>query len=256
MMIRKLITLVVVSALSATAGTALADPCGAVLCLSTNKTAPHQCKEHVDGYFSIKVKRKPCRKCGEVFDPGATAAKRYTEVMDKCDGARQQDKDYVNGLYGTMEYSPFDYVNVDEKSGESTGYSDDSLKKTVETRYVTCAQAAGNPAYSGMVGTPTAAAKQIPDGSVLVDEGGAPVQVINGWTNHVLGYDQSQGGGIWGQGTPIYGFAVETRTVTTTVGQGKWVSETDWAASKTSNCVMNNPWTYWQQIQNANNAGG
>jgi len=253
---RRLITLVVVSALSAIAAPAFADPCGAVLCLSTNKTAPHQCKEHVDGYFSIKVRVKPCKHCGEVFDPGATAAKRYSEVMDKCDGARQQDKDYVNGMYGTLEYSPFDYVNVDEKSGESTGYSSDSLTNTVESRYVSCGEAASNPAYSGMVGTPTAAAKQIPDGSVLVDASGAPVQVVGGWTNHVLAYEQSQGGDIWGQGgTPIYGFAIETRTVTTTSGQGKFISSTDWSATKTSNCVMSDPSSFWQQIQYSYSGG-
>jgi hypothetical protein len=254
MMNRKFITFVVVSALSAMAAPASADPCGAILCLSTNKTAPHQCKEHVDEYFSIRVYHTVHKK--KVFDPGATAGKRYKESMDKCDGAEQKDKDYVNGLYGTLERSPWDYVDVEESTGESTGYSDDSLTKTVESRYVTCDQAANNPAYSGMVGSPTSAARQIPNGSVLVDEGGAPVQIMGGWTNHVLGYDQSQGGGLWGQGTPIYGFAVETRTVTTTSGQGKWVSETNWTASKTSNCVMNNPMTYWQQIQNANSSGG
>lgn len=250
---RKLITFGVVSALFAlSAPVAMADPCGAVLCLSTNKTAPHECKSHVDGYFSIKVKYKPCKKCGEVFDPGATSAKRYSEVMDKCDGARQQDKDYVNGLYGTMEYSPFDYVNVDSSSGQSTGYSADSLTQVVETRYLTCAQAATMPAYSGMVGTPSTAALQLPEGAILTDNGGQQVQISGGWANHVIATDNSNG---WG-GTPVYGFAVETRTLTKTSGQGVVVSETDWSATKTSNCQITDPYSYWQQYNMAYNGGG
>ena len=79
------------------------EPCGAVLCLSNNETAPWECKEAVDGYFDIRVYRK--RK----FDPGATSIKRYQEVMDKCDGAQQSDKDRINAKYGTLEHSPFTF---------------------------------------------------------------------------------------------------------------------------------------------------
>ena len=80
------------------------DPCGAVMCLSANATAPHECKDYVDGYFEIRVYRHRHR-----FDPGATAAKRYREVMDKCDGARQEDKERINAKYGTLEHSPFSF---------------------------------------------------------------------------------------------------------------------------------------------------
>lgn len=102
----------VVAAL-ATAQPAMAgEPCGAVMCLSHNDTAPHQCKDHVDGYFSIRVYRSQKKK--RIFDPGATAIKRYQEVMDKCDGAKQSDKDRINAKYGMLEYSPFDYIVVPE----------------------------------------------------------------------------------------------------------------------------------------------
>ena len=225
---------------------AFAEPCGAVLCLSTNKTAPHECKGHVDGYFSIKVRVKPCKKCGEVFDPGATSAKRYREVMDKCDGARQKDKDYVQATYGMMEYSPFDYVNTDSK-GNSTGYSDDSLMKVTETRYLTCADAAGDSKYSSQVKTPTAAALQVPDGSVQYDNATGQIiaQASGGYANHSLATDNSNG---WG-GAPIYGFATETRTITKTTGQGVVTNTTDWAATQTYSCTISDPnsFTFTQQ---------
>lgn len=96
-------------ALASLAGTqaAMADPCGAVMCMSHNETAPWQCKEHVDSYFNIRVYRS--HKKSRIFDPGATAIKRYQEVMDKCDGAKQEDKDKVNAKYGMLEYSPFSF---------------------------------------------------------------------------------------------------------------------------------------------------
>lgn len=81
------------------------EPCGTVLCLSNNETAPWECKEAVEGYFDIRVYHG--RK--HVFDPGATSVKRYKEVMDKCDGARQPDKDRINAKYGTLEHSPFSF---------------------------------------------------------------------------------------------------------------------------------------------------
>ncbi len=231
---------------------ALADPCGAVLCLSTNKTAPHQCKEHVDGYFSIKVKRKPCRKCGEVFDPGATAIKRYREVMDKCDGARQKDKDYVNATYGTMEYSPFDYVIVDDKGNEQ-GYSQDSLMNVQETRTLTCSEAVQTQAYGGKIPEPTRAAKAVPNGYQLTDYNGNVVAVANsGFADRPLHTEQSN---QWPYGnTVVYGYAIEARTITKTTGQGKVVSVTEWAPTKTNDCTMSTPEAYQPPyVQNYSN---
>lgn len=80
------------------------DPCGAVMCLTQNATAPHECKDHVDGYFNIRVYDDEHR-----YNPGATAAKRYREVMDKCEGAQQSDKERINAEYGTLEHSPFSF---------------------------------------------------------------------------------------------------------------------------------------------------
>lgn len=96
-------------ALLALSQASLADPCGAVMCLSTNKTAPEQCKGHVDGYFNIRVYHKHHH-----YDPGATAAKRYAEVLEHCQDARQEDKDYVQATYGPLEYYPFEYSNAGE----------------------------------------------------------------------------------------------------------------------------------------------
>lgn len=81
------------------------DPCGAVMCLSVNDSAPWQCGDHVNTYFNIRVYRGK----KHVFDPGATAAKRYSEVMDQCPDAEQSDKDKVNATYGTLEYFPFGF---------------------------------------------------------------------------------------------------------------------------------------------------
>jgi hypothetical protein len=83
------------------------DPCAAVICLSQNKTAPHECKKEVEDYFKIRVYRE--RHSKTHFDPGATAAKRYEKVMDKCPDAEKKDKDNINAMYGTLEYSPFKY---------------------------------------------------------------------------------------------------------------------------------------------------
>ncbi len=84
----------------------IADPCGAVMCLAQNKSAPQECKGHVDEYFNIRVYRKRY-----IFDPGATAGKRYNEVLNNCSDARQEDKDYVSAKYGTLEHYPFDYAS-------------------------------------------------------------------------------------------------------------------------------------------------
>lgn len=105
----------------ATAQPAMAEPCGAVLCLSNNELAPHECKDHVDGYFSIRVYHTVHRK--KVFDPGATAAKRYKEVFDKCDGARQSDKDRINAKFGTLKNSPFQFS--DHSTDDNSSYNSD-----------------------------------------------------------------------------------------------------------------------------------
>lgn len=81
------------------------DPCAAVVCLSNNMNAPHQCKDAVDGYFQIKEYHRGTR----AFDPGATALKRFREVMDKCPDARQTDKNRINAMFGTLEHSPFQF---------------------------------------------------------------------------------------------------------------------------------------------------
>ena len=86
-----------------------ADPCGAVLCLSTNDAKPWECKEHVDEYFNIREYAKPCKKCKVAFDPGRTAQSRYRKVMNQCKDAKQVDKDRINAAYGTIEYNPFKF---------------------------------------------------------------------------------------------------------------------------------------------------
>lgn len=231
------ISLIAAALAALAAPPAMADPCGAVLCLSTNKTAPYQCKGHVDEYFNIKVYVKPCKKCGEVFDPGATAAKRYREVMDKCTEARQKDKDYVNATYGTLERSPFDYVNVDDK-GNETGYNQVSLMDVTEQRTLSCPEAAQTQAYGPKIAEPTWQAKAVPNGYQLLDGNGQVAAVANGgYADGPLYVDQSSG---WG-GTTIYGAVLETRTITKTTGQGKVVNVTEWKATKTNSCKMADP---------------
>lgn len=87
------------------------DPCGAVMCLSQNKSAPQQCKGEVDDYFNIRVYHARHK-----YDPGATEARRYSEVTSRCSDARQEDKDFVQATYGTLEHYPFSFSNV--SSGE------------------------------------------------------------------------------------------------------------------------------------------
>lgn len=82
-----------------------ADPCAAVVCLSNNTNAPHECKEAVEGYFSIKEYHRGTR----AFDPAGTAIKRFREVMDKCPDARQEDKNRINAMFGALEHSPFQF---------------------------------------------------------------------------------------------------------------------------------------------------
>lgn len=87
------------------------DPCGAVMCLSQNKSAPQQCKGQVDDYFNIRVYHARHK-----YDPGATAARRNSEVTSRCSDARQEDKDFVQATYGPLEYYPYGFSNV--SSGE------------------------------------------------------------------------------------------------------------------------------------------
>lgn len=223
----RFITTLVVAVSSLLAAPAFADPCGAVLCLSTNKMAPWQCKGHVDEYFNIKVSMKPCKKCGEVFDPGATAAKRYSEVLQKCPDARPVDRDSVSALYGTLQYSPFDYIGTDDK-GNSTGYVASSLTTITERRYLTCSEASST--YN--LATPTADALSIPDGTTAwVD--GTQVVAGSGFQNWPL-FDEN------GQ-LVQFGFGIETREVTKTTGQGTVTNVTDWKATTTHSCTISQP---------------
>lgn len=217
-----------IAVLGSIATTASAEPCGAVLCLSTNETAPEECKGHVDGYFSIRQYYQPCKKCGMAFDAGGTAAKRMREVMDQCKEAKQIDKDKVNAKYGTLERSPFDYTTTN-KDGSSGGYAASSLTKVKETRYYTCAEAAQMPAYSGKISRPSAAALAVPDGA-STSVGGMTVIAMGGYANWPL-YD------VDGQFVQ-YGFVVESRTITKTTGQGKVTETTPWAAEKTYSCSI------------------
>jgi TrbM protein len=106
-MMKKIMFAVLLSiAVTSTPAFAL-DPCAAVLCLSSQKTAPQECKEEVEDYFEIRVYYRHHHK--RHFDPGATATKRYKKVLDKCPEAEKKDKDNINAMYGTLEYSPFKY---------------------------------------------------------------------------------------------------------------------------------------------------
>jgi hypothetical protein len=79
------------------------DPCGAVLCMSQNTQAPHECKDHVDDYFKIKV-----RKHGK-FRPAETAQKRAATVLDKCEGIPAVDRERIHAKFGHLERSPFSF---------------------------------------------------------------------------------------------------------------------------------------------------
>jgi hypothetical protein len=97
-------TIAAVAALVALPSSAFAgDPCGAVLCLSQNESAPHECKDHVADYFKIKVRRH-----GK-FRPAETAKKRAATVLDKCEGVPDMDRERINAKYGSLERSPFSF---------------------------------------------------------------------------------------------------------------------------------------------------
>jgi hypothetical protein len=95
-----LLVVALCTSLAARAG----DPCGAVMCLTQNATAPHACKDHVQGYFDIRVYDD-----GHRYNPAATAAKRYREVMNRCEGATQSNKERISAKYGSLEHSPFSF---------------------------------------------------------------------------------------------------------------------------------------------------
>jgi hypothetical protein len=102
---KKLLVVAVASLAAISSAPAFADPCGAVMCMSTNKFSPQECKGHVDEYFEIRVYHGK----KHIFDPPATAAKRYNEVLSQCEEARPEDREYVNAMYGPLEHSPFEY---------------------------------------------------------------------------------------------------------------------------------------------------
>ncbi len=243
MSLAQYITFVGLAALLTSSGATLAgEPCGAVICLSANKTAPHQCKDAVDGYFSIRNYIKPCRGCGKVFDPGGTAVKRLQEVLDKCAEARDEDRDFVTATYGSLEYSPFDYIIVDEESGDNKGYSADSKEKAVERRYLTCQEAAAWPelaskvkkdSYAGISGLKPG------DATIYGADNTVKGIISDGMMNLSLG--TSGGELVDGKKTPIkeeYGFAVQERDVERTVAQHTILSAGPWRTVKTGNCSV------------------
>ena len=88
-----------------------AEPCSAVLCLSTVPSAPFQCYPHVEEYFAIRVYTGwPNAR----FNAPATALARKP-LLQACVGARQEDIDRETATYGPIEFSPFTYYVADDK---------------------------------------------------------------------------------------------------------------------------------------------
>lgn len=79
------------------------DICGVILCMAggSNSVAPHECKPYVEAYFKVRVYKR------RRFRPIPTAVKRYDEVLNQCPDAEPQDRDRINAMFGTLEYSPF-----------------------------------------------------------------------------------------------------------------------------------------------------
>lgn len=248
MRMKLLVTAILVAA--GASGAAFAgEPCAAVLCLSTNKMAPHQCKSAVDDYFTIREYHRPCKRCGKVFDPGATAIKRLREVLEKCPDARDEDRDYVTATYGSLEYSPFDYIHVDEKSGDNAGYAEESKETATESRFFTCQQAASMPEYAARVGLPDT---NYPDQVIPTEGLTGGVRIEGGYVNQYLG--TSGGEIVNGAKSAVveqYGYAVQQRTVQRTVGQHKILSAGDWKTTTTKDCSI-----YRYYGANNSNSGG
>lgn len=189
-------TLVLVALLSVMMSPARADndPCAAVMCLSVNDKAPWECKGSIEGYFAIKEYFKPCKKCGHRFDPPQAAAKRYREVLAKCEGARPEDREKIHALYGQMENSPFDYVvTADSEDTTQKKENADELVTTIEREYYTCSGAAKSERWAGKIATPTARAKSIPNGTYatiqLNETSSVVVKAENGYLSWPL-YDK------------------------------------------------------------------
>lgn len=78
------------------------DICGVILCMSgSNSVAPHECKPYVETYFKVRVYKR------HRFRPIPTAIKRYDQVLNRCPDAEPRDRDRINAMFGTLEYSPF-----------------------------------------------------------------------------------------------------------------------------------------------------
>lgn len=79
------------------------DICGVILCMagSSSSVAPHECKPYVKKYFEVRVYKH------RRFKPVQTAIKRYKEVLMACPDASPGERDRINAMFGTLEFSPF-----------------------------------------------------------------------------------------------------------------------------------------------------
>lgn len=125
---KKLLSILAATALLIAQPASAADPCGAVLCLSTISSVPSQCGPHINDYFSIRVYIKKKKK--KIFVPDATAAKRLSEILEKCDGAPPDDVARITATYGPLEHSPFSFYNVAETKIPS---ADDNDEKSTDS---------------------------------------------------------------------------------------------------------------------------
>lgn len=78
--------------------------CAVVLCLSVDGAIPSACSPVVAPFFAIQVWKKV--KKSWVFDPVATAAKRFADVLSGCGEARSEDREFVNSAYGQLMNFP------------------------------------------------------------------------------------------------------------------------------------------------------
>lgn len=78
--------------------------CAVVLCLSVDGAIPSACSAVVAPFFAIQVWKKV--KKSWVFDPVATAAKRFSDVLSQCGEARSEDREFTNSAYGQLMNFP------------------------------------------------------------------------------------------------------------------------------------------------------
>lgn len=216
---------------------AAGDPCAAVLCLSHNDKLPWECKGAVDGYFDIREYFRPCKKCGWKFDPPQAAARRYREVLERCEGVEAKDREKIHALYGQMEYSPFEYaVTAKSDSPAPSKVVEDEIKKTVTRVYYTCSGAAADPKWAGKIEKPSARAKAVPNGTRgkiwLNEYSSVIVKAENGYLSWPL-YDKDQT-------LHMYGFASYDNTETINV-RTKEVLEFKSENVAYNTCAMRDP---------------